>query len=223
MFEEDKIGNEWNLEAIRHVSFLKDLLTRAYKYKDEEARIVLFREAEEALVKEWIVWRNLMLNTYLYAIAMMLWFKNLKEIAKIIKENVWVLESASAQSDELTSVLSDAILTRRYIPIKRYSFANGEYTIEIPMTWEFINEKNVHLIAIQKKYPNISIIGNRLSIVIPEKDEAMMKLIDHYEQYFRNENIIKEDRLKIPLSPNVNSNAVHTSYNKAPRDYSGYS
>lgn len=100
---------------------------------------------------------------------------------------------------------------------------NGEYTIEIPMTGEFINEKNVHLIAIQKKYPNISIIGNRLSIVIPEKDEAMMKLIDHYEQYFRNENIIKDDKLKIPLSPNANSNAVQASSHKAPRDYSGYS
>jgi len=60
--------------------------------------------------------------------------KNLKEIIGIIKENVTVLEAASAQSDELTSVLSDAILTRRFIPVKRHSFANGEYTIEIPLT-----------------------------------------------------------------------------------------
>lgn len=65
-----------------------------------------------------------MLNTYLYAIAMMFGFKNLKDIARIIKENVGVLESASAQSDELTSVLSDAILNKRFIPIKRYSFMN---------------------------------------------------------------------------------------------------
>ena len=80
----------------------------------------------------------------------------------------------------------------------------------------------MHLIAIQKKYPNITIIGNRLSIVIPEKDESMMKLIDHYEQYFRNENIIKDDKLKIPLSPNATSHAVQASSHKAPRDYSGY-
>ena len=64
----------------------------------------------------------------------MMGFKNLKEIVAIIKENVSVLEAASSQSDELTSVLSDAILTKRFIPIKRYSFKNGEYTIELPLT-----------------------------------------------------------------------------------------
>lgn len=109
-----------------------------------------------------------MLNTYLYAMALMLGFKNLKEIINIIKQNVGVLEAASAQTDELTSVLSDAILTRRFIPIKRYSFANSEYTIEIPLTSEFINEKSVHIIAIQKKYDNITVTGNRLTIIIKE-------------------------------------------------------
>lgn len=89
--------------------------------------------------------------------AMMLGFKNLKEIASIIKYNVGVIEASSAQQDELSSVLSDAILTKRFIPVKRYSFANGEYTIELPLTSEFINEKSVHLIAIQKKYPNITL------------------------------------------------------------------
>ena len=49
-----------------------------------------------------------------------------------------------------------------------------------------------------------------------------MKLIDHYEQYFRNENIIKDDKLKIPLSPNATTNAVQASSHKTPRDYSGY-
>lgn len=51
----------------------------------------------------------------------------------------------------------------------------------------------------------------------------MMKLIDHYEQYFRGENIVKEDRLKIPLSPNVHTNAIQSSSNQTPRNYSGYS
>ncbi len=49
-----------------------------------------------------------------------------------------------------------------------------------------------------------------------------MKLIDHYEQYFRNENIIKDDKLKIPLSPNATTH-VQASSHKARRDYSGYS
>ncbi len=164
-----------------------------------------------------------MLNTYLYATAMMLGFKNLKEIASIIKYNVGVIEASAAQQDELSAVLSDAILTKRFIPVKRYSFKNGEYTIEIPFTSEFINEKSVHLIAIQKKYPNITLYGNRLTIVIPENDKKMMGMVDHYEQYFRNETIMKEDELKIPLSPNVSHNAVQTRSHKAPRDYSGYS
>lgn len=202
---------------------MKDLITSAYKYVDEEARIELFRKAETALLAEWIGWRNLMLNTYLYAMAMMLGFKNLKEIATIIKYNVGVIEASSAQQDELSSVLSDAILTKRFIPVKRHSFANGEYTIELPLTSEFINEKSVHLIAIQKKYPNITLYWNRLTIVIPEDDTKMMSLVDHYEQYFRSETIMKEDVLKIPLSPNINNNAIQSSARKAPRDYTGYS
>jgi len=222
MFEEDKLWNEGKLEDIRHMSYMKDLITTAYKYVSEESRIELFRKAEEALIAEWIVGRNLMLNTYLYAMAMMLGFKNLKEIASIIKFNVWVIEASSTQQDELSSVLSDAILTKRFIPVKRYSLANGEYTIEVPLTSEFINEKSVHMIAIQKKYPNITLYWNRLTIIIPENDNKMMGLIDHYEQYFRNETIIKDDKLKIPLSPNSSKNAVQSSAIKAPRDYSGY-
>ena len=222
MFEEDKLGSEVKLEDIRHMSYMKDLITTAYLYKSEESRIELFRKAEEALLAEWISWRNLLLNTYLYAMAMMLWFKNLKEIASIIKYNVGVIEASSAQQDELSSVLSDAILTKRFIPVKRYSFVNSEYTIELPLTSEFINEKSVHLIAIQKKYTNITLYWNRLTIVIPEKDTKMMSMIDHYEQYFRNETIIKDDVLKLPLSPNVSKNAIPSSTSKAPRDYSGY-
>lgn len=222
MFEEDKTGKEESLEEIRHVSYLKDLLTQAYRYKNEDMRIELFKRAEEAMVAEWIVWRNLMLNTYLYAMALMLGFKNLKEIASIIKYNVGIIEASSAQQDELSSVLSDAILVKRFIPIKRYSFANDEYTIELPLTSEFINEKSVHLIAIQKKYPNITLYGNRLTIVIPDKDKEMMSMVDHYEQYFRNETIIKEDTLKLPLSPNAKSNAIQARSHKAPWDYSGY-
>lgn len=222
MFEEDKLGSEVKLEDIRHMSYMKDLITTAYLYKSEESRIELFRKAEEALLAEWISWRNLLLNTYLYAMAMMLWFKNLKEIASIIKYNVGVIEASSAQQDELSSVLSDAILTKRFIPVKRYSFVNSEYTIELPLTSEFINEKSVHLIAIQKKYNNITLYWNRLTIVIPEKDTKMMSMIDHYEQYFRNETIIKDDVLKLPLSPNVSKNAIPSSASKAPRDYSGY-
>lgn len=148
--------------------------------------------------------------------ALMLGFKNLKEIASIIKYNVGIIESSSAQQDELSSVLSDAILVKRFIPIKRYSFANDEYTIELPLTSEFINEKSVHLIAIQKKYPNITLYGNRLTIVIPDKDKEMMSMVDHYEQYFRNETIIKEDTLKLPLSPNAKSNAIQARSHKAP-------
>lgn len=224
MFEDDKVWNEKNLEEIRHMSYLKDLITTAYKYDTPESRIELFKKAEEELVEAWITGRNLLLNTYLYAMAMMMWLKNLKEIIGIIKENVTVLEAASAQSDELTSVLSDAILTRRFIPVKRHSFANGEYTIEIPLTWDFINEKNVQIIAIQKKYSNIVVSWNRLTITIPENDTKMLKMIDHYEQYFRSETIYKEDKLKIPLSPKSSSNAtVQVSASKAPRDYSEYS
>lgn len=223
MFEEDKLGSELKLEDIRHMSYMKDLITSAYKYVDEESRIELFRKAETALLAEWIGWRNLLLNTYLYAMAMMLGFKNLKEIASIIKYNVWVIEASSTQQDELSSVLSDAILTKRFIPVKRHSFANGEYTIELPLTSEFINEKGVHLIAIQKKYPNITLYWNRLTIIIPEDDTKMMSLVDHYEQYFRNETIMKEDVLKIPLSPNINTNAIQSSSRQASRDYSGYS
>jgi hypothetical protein len=52
MFEEDKLGNEDKLEDIRHMSYMKDLITTAYKYVSEESRIELFRKAEEALVKE---------------------------------------------------------------------------------------------------------------------------------------------------------------------------
>ena len=51
----------------------------------------------------------------------------------------------------------------------------------------------------------------------------MMSLVDHYEQYFRSETIMKEDVLKIPLSPNINTNAIQPSARKASRDYSGYS
>lgn len=52
MFEEDKLGSEIKLEDIRHMSYMKDLITSAYKYVDEEARIELFRKAETALLAE---------------------------------------------------------------------------------------------------------------------------------------------------------------------------
>jgi len=52
MFEEDKLGNEDKLEDIRHMSYMKDLITTAYKYVSEESRIELFRKAEEALIAE---------------------------------------------------------------------------------------------------------------------------------------------------------------------------
>lgn len=52
MFEEDKLGSELKLEDIRHMSYMKDLITSAYKYVDEEARIELFRKAETALLAE---------------------------------------------------------------------------------------------------------------------------------------------------------------------------
>ena len=123
-----------------------------------------------------------------------------------------MLESASSQSDELVSVLSDAILNRRFVPVKRYSHKNAEYTIDIPLTGEFINEKNVNLIAIQKKYPNITVVGNRLSIIIKDGDDKMMRMVDQYEQYFRSETIVKEDTLKLPLSPNTKQHGIQTSH-----------
>ena len=52
MFEEDKLGSELKLEDIRHMSYMKDLITSAYKYVDEESRIDLFRRAEMALIAE---------------------------------------------------------------------------------------------------------------------------------------------------------------------------
>ena len=50
MFEDDKVGNEQNLEEIRHMSYLKDLLITAYKYIEPEDRIALFKRAEDELV-----------------------------------------------------------------------------------------------------------------------------------------------------------------------------
>jgi hypothetical protein len=72
MFEDDKLGTEASLNNIRHMSYLKDLILRAYKYKDPEARVALFKKAEDILVEAGISGRNLMLNTYIVAMAIML-------------------------------------------------------------------------------------------------------------------------------------------------------
>ena len=127
----------------------------AFENDDPENIIQIYKQAEHLLQQIGMTGRDVVMSAYPVAMAMMMKYDDIPYLVETIYNSHLSLKEISAQNDELSAVLSSAILIMRFQPMKQYFFAEDKYIITIPTTFEFMNQNQVMLISIQKKYKEI--------------------------------------------------------------------
>jgi len=190
MFEADKLWNEKALYKIRPSSFLKHLITSAYKVTQEEI-LEAYQKAEHILSLEWFSWRQLVLYAFPLAVNILFKVVSPEKVVNVIKENLSTLGEVSTEWDELSSLLSDIVITRRITPrIVQYAMDWWDIIIEVPITNEILWEKQIDLISILREYKwKINLQNHKLIIKYSKKDKELYWKISQFSQYFREWNV----------------------------------
>lgn len=184
MFEDDKRWDEKLLSEIREYSFMQDLITRAYLYNDNQ-RLELFKQCEEKLKKNFS-WRQLMLYTYLLAINRMYKIFHEDVFIEALASNRDVLSSIQNESNELSELLSDLLITRRIVWRKVFDMHWNISRLEIALPPEVVNEKQIDIVSATKKYyPKIDFRFNKLTIIDYESNDDLVSILSPFLHYFR--------------------------------------
>lgn len=216
MFDEDKKWNSADLEEIRDYCYLKDLLMIAFENDDPENIIQIYKQAEHLLQQIGMTGRDVIMSAYPVAMAMMMKYDDIPYLVQTIYNSYLSLKEISAQNDELSAVLSSAILIMRFQPMKQYFFAEDKYIVTIPTTFEFMNQNQVMLISIQKKYKEIRLQWPAIIIEMSEtKTPQLFNTVMSYQQYFKEQYVNTGNNTPNPTKHELRSTFYKKSENNS--------
>lgn len=187
MFESDKIWNEDLLYDIKKYFFLPDILKKIMWIHDT-IKIEEFKEAEAILHRNWIAWRNWMLYAFILATNNILQIIDNNLLLDIIKENFKLLWEVEVDSDDLSELLSTAIITNRIRPNFDYSLFEHSWGSklkwDLTLTKDIVAEKRVTILSILEQYKwEIELSWYTLKINTDKTSMLWHKLLN-YQQYF---------------------------------------
>ena len=108
-----------------------------------------------------------------------------KKLLALIIDNIWILNIVAEWNDELTSMLSYLIITKRISPSKTviWEWLN---IIEIPVTDEIIRTKQIDFVWLLKKNSqHISFKNHKMVLKYADKDSEFINKIQQFFPYIR--------------------------------------
>lgn len=193
----DKIGTEKSLSDMISVSYLKDFISTAYEYKQDDV-LSIFKSVETALKKNGIWDRNLLLYSFLLTTNRMFNIFNEDELIKQMLINMALHNTIDKENNVLGNLLSELIIKNKINPT--LTEKEWYWHITIPYTMDIKWQNKIMFIDVTQQYPNnIKIVWSNIDIklhtdhwvIIKEKANIdIYNIVIPYKSYFKVERFL---------------------------------